>query len=143
MKVYEYKITATRVAESPAKVLNSKSCYDFLKPIYEPFMLIQEGVYILLLDNANNIKGYAEISKGGMTGTVVDVRIIMKYAIDQLASGIVLAHNHPSGNLKESAQDRLLTKKIQAACEVMDIALLDHIILTENSYTSFSDKGLL
>ena len=84
-----------------------------------------------------------KLSAGGMHGTVVDVKVLMKYALSKNASGILIAHNHPSGNLCPSEEDRLLTKKISQAAQLLDIRLLDHIIVAGNKYTSFADEGWL
>jgi DNA repair protein RadC len=100
-------------------------------------------MYILLLDRSHHTIGYAKISQGGVSGTVVDTRIVAKFAIDSLASGIILAHNHPSGNLKPSNADETITNKIKTGLGYFDIQVLDHIIVTEDAYTSFADEGLL
>jgi DNA repair protein RadC len=83
------------------------------------------------------------VSKGGVSGTVVDVRLILKPAIECLASSIILAHNHPSGNLKPSQEDIYLTKKIKEASKLIDISLQDHLIIGEQAYLSFADEGIL
>jgi DNA repair protein RadC len=83
------------------------------------------------------------MSKGGISGTVVDIRIILKQAIESLASSIILCHNHPSGNLKPSNEDILLTRKCKDAALLLDIKLLDHLIFNENKYFSFCDEGML
>jgi DNA repair protein RadC len=83
------------------------------------------------------------VSRGGVSGTVADVKIIMKLAIERLASGIILSHNHPSGNLKPSQADLNLTQKVKEASKFMDVALLDHLILADNAYYSFADEGVL
>lgn len=102
----------------------------------------KETFKVLLLNNANKIIGYTTISEGGLTSTIVDVRVIMQTALVSNASSIILTHNHPSGNTHPSCQDDNLTKKIKAACEIMDIRLLDHIIVTPyDSYYSYCDEG--
>jgi DNA repair protein RadC len=83
------------------------------------------------------------LSRGGIAGTVVDVRIVIKSALEKLASSIIVAHNHPSGNLKPSAMDIDMTKKLKAACAIMDIELRDHLIVGHNTYYSFLDNGML
>jgi DNA repair protein RadC len=95
---------------------------------------------VLLLNRANRVLGCLKLSKGGLTGTVVDLRILLK----AMASGIIIAHNHPSGNLKPSDADRELTSQIKQAGKLLDITLLDHLILgTEGDYVSFADEGWL
>jgi DNA repair protein RadC len=96
-----------------------------------------------MLDQSNHTIGFAKISQGGVSATVVDTRIVAKFAIDSLASGIILAHNHPSGNLKPSGADEKITDKIKSGLAYFDIQVLDHIIVTEDGYTSFSDSGRL
>jgi len=93
------------------------------------------------MNRANQTIGYAKISQGGITGTVVDTKIIAKYAVDCLASGIVLAHNHPSGNLQPSTQDLQLTKKLTEAMKLLDVSILDHLIITTEGYYSFVENG--
>lgn len=104
----------------------------------------KETFKVLLLNNANKIIGYTTISEGGLTSTIVDVRMILQTALVSNASAIILTHNHPSGNARPSVHDDNLTKKIKSACEIMDIRLLDHIIVTPyDSYYSYCDEGRL
>jgi DNA repair protein RadC len=103
----------------------------------------------MLLNNSNNTIGYVKISQGGIVGTIVDVRIVAKYAVESLSTGIILVHNHPSGNLKPSQPDIDLTKKIKEGLKILDVTVLDHIIIipiekNENiKYTSLCDDGLM
>lgn len=104
----------------------------------------KETFKVLLLNNANKIIGYTTISEGGLTSTIVDVRVIMQTALVSNASAIILTHNHPSGNSRPSCHDDNLTKKIKSACEIMDIRLLDHIIVTPyDSFYSYCNEGRL
>lgn len=105
--------------------------------------LPHEEFWILLLNRANSVVKMECISQGGISGTVVDVRLILKPAIETLASGIILCHNHPSGQLKPSEQDVSLTKKIKESTRMMDINLLDHLIIGDQKYLSFADEGIL
>ena len=103
-----------------------------------------EQFKILLMNRSNSVLGIMEVSKGGISGTVTDVRLIFQAAIKANASGIICAHNHPSGNLNPSESDTRLTQKLKEAGKLMDIQLLDHLILaTEGDYYSFADNGLL
>jgi DNA repair protein RadC len=103
-----------------------------------------EEFWLVLLNRSNKIIDKIKISQGGISGTVADIRIMLKEAIEKLASAIVLCHNHPSGNIQPSEQDISLTKKIKEAGLLMDISLLDHVIVSgENEYFSFADEGLL
>lgn len=104
---------------------------------------IQEQFIVLMLNQANKIIGYYPLSTGGLTSTVVDVRLIFSIAIKTFATAIIIAHNHPSGQLKASQADKQITKRIKDAGEILDIKLLDHIIITDESYFSFADEGEL
>jgi DNA repair protein RadC len=103
----------------------------------------REYFFIVLLNRANQILGYSQISMGGLSGTVTDVRIIYQIAIKTNACGIILAHNHPSGNLSPSEADLAITKKIKEAGKILDISVLDHLILTDASYMSMADDNLI
>ena len=102
-----------------------------------------EEFKVMLLNRSNRVLGISSISKGGVTGTVADPKVIFALALKGVASGIIVAHNHPSGNLKPSHADIKLTEKLSDAGRLLDIVLLDHLILTSDSYTSFSDEGLI
>ena len=97
----------------------------------------------MLLNRANNTTGFAKISQGGTAGTVVDIKIIAKYAVDSLSSSVIICHNHPSGNKQPSDADLNITRKIKDALLLLDIKLVDHIIITENDFFSFADNGNL
>ena len=96
---------------------------------------------MLLLNRANNSLGWVKISEGGIAGTVMDIRIILQHALLAHASSIILAHNHPSGNLKPSEQDLRITKIIKEGSKLLDIQLVDHLIITESAFYSFADDG--
>lgn len=102
-----------------------------------------EEFWIVLLNNSNKVVHKRRLSMGGITGTIVDIRILFKVAFEYEAVGMILCHNHPSGKLKASQEDRHLTKSIQSACEILDICLVDHVIITENGYLSFADESML
>ncbi len=103
-----------------------------------------EEFKLMLLTRSNKVLGIASISKGGINGTVTDVRIILQYAIKSNASGIIICHNHPSGNLNPSESDTAITRKVKESCNLMDLQLLDHLIITaDDTYYSFADNGLL
>lgn len=106
-------------------------------------IVIQEFFYIVLLNNSNNTIGTHRISQGTITAAIVDIRLIAKYALESLATSVILVHNHPSGNLRPSKADEMLTKKIKEGLGLLDIKVLDHIILTEESHFSFADDGIL
>ena len=104
---------------------------------------LKEYFFVIILNRANLTIGYLKVSEGGVSGTIVDNRLIFATALKCLASGLILVHNHPSGNLLPSAQDTRITKKIVLAAEYFDINVLDHIILTSDSYFSFADEKML
>ena len=115
----------------------------FIRQFYGNDLEIFESSFILLLNQSNYTIGYAKISQGGITGTVVDMRIIAKYAVEALATSIIVAHNHPSGNKTPSQQDLQFTTKLKQGLALLDIRLNDHIILTADDYTSLADNGHL
>ena len=105
--------------------------------------LPHEEFWVLLLNRSNRIIDQFMVSQGGIAGTVIDVRIILKTALEKLASNLILCHNHPSGNLQPSQADRQVTEKINAAAHLMDIVVLDHLIIAGDKYFSFADDGIL
>ena len=136
MKKFELKSLQT---EFPAiKIASSDDAVNVIRKFYGDDIDIFESCFILLLNNANITIGYAKISQGGITGTVVDTRLIAKYAIESLATGVILAHNHPSGNLTPSDADISITKKIKDGLNIFDIKLLDHFIITESDYNTIN-----
>ncbi len=122
-------------------IKSSKDAYEVISA--ELSDLPHEEFWILLLNRANRVIQKLHISKGGVSGTFADSKLIFKPAIEQLASSIILCHNHPSGNLKASHADIQLTKKLVAAGKNLDISILDHLIIGNNSYYSLSDEGLM
>lgn len=123
------------------KINGSNSVFEILQPILGE--LPHEEFWILYLNNANKVLTMHQLSKGGMTGTLVDVRLVLKKALETGAVSIILAHNHPSGALKPSQADKDITSKLKNASVSLDIKVLDHLIITENAYFSFADEGLL
>ena len=123
------------------KITCSEDAYKAVA--YELSGLDYEEFWVLYLDRSNRIISRTKISQGGVSGTVIDVRLILKTAIEKLASSMILAHNHPSGNLSASTNDLQITKKIKSAAEVMDMKILDHIIVAGKKYHSFADEGIL
>lgn len=123
------------------KVTSSMSVYELLQPIIGD--LPHEEFWIVYLNNSNLVLDSLQLSKGGMTGTLVDIRIVLRKALELGAISIILGHNHPSGNLNPSMADKRLTEKLRLAAQSLDIKVLDHVIVTEKSYFSFADEGLL
>jgi len=127
------------------KINSSLSAKDLLFGSWDKDRIgLQECFKIVLLNNSNTVKGIFEVSTGGITGTLVDVRILFAVVLKSLSTSIILAHNHPSGNLKPSEADKQLTQKIKNAGDFLDIKLLDHlIIIPDGDYFSFADNALL
>ncbi len=120
---------------------SSKDVFNYFMSIVEDYQY--EGFWILLLNRANKIINHLRISEGGVSGTVADPKKIFRLSIENGASGIILCHNHPSGNTKPSEQDLKLTKKISDAGQLLDINVLDHLIIGEEKYFSFADENLI
>jgi DNA repair protein RadC len=122
-------------------VKSSKDIAQYLKALLKDFTY--EVFAVLFLNQANKINHFEIVSRGGITGTVADPRIILKRALEEDATSIVLSHNHPSGSLKPSKADEVLTQKIKEAAQYFDIKVIDHIIVSEEGFYSFADEGLL
>jgi DNA repair protein RadC len=139
--IYKSKVKAS----DRKKITCSRDAYKIFMEYWNPDIIkFIEEFKILLMNRSNAVLGILDISKGGISGTVTDVRVVYLAAIKANASGIICAHNHPSGNLNPSESDTRLTQKLKEAGNLMDIQLLDHLILTtDDSYYSFADNGLL
>ena len=122
------------------KITSSKAIFDLMQPIIGE--LAHEEFWIVYLNNSNKVLSKEQLSKGGITGTLVDVRIVFKKALELSATALILCHNHPSGTLVPSEADKHITKKLKLAGESLEIKVLDHVIVTENSYFSFVDSGI-
>ena len=122
-------------------IASSTHLYEYIKPVLED--LPHEEFWIVLLSRANKIIDKQLIGRGGISETTADIKLIFKKSIESLASGIILAHNHPSGNLKPSQSDINLTNKIIEASKLMDIKVLDHLIIGDGNYYSFADEGII
>lgn len=131
----------TEEVDDKIKITSSKTAYDVLYSKLSD--LPYEEFWVIFLKRNNLIIKTEFLSRGGVSGTVVDVKLILKAALENTASGIILAHNHPSGNLNPSQEDINLTKKIKEASQLLDITLIDHLIIGDSSYFSFADKGIL
>lgn len=142
-KAIEYKLSATKGNLEQKRIISSDDASQYARNFYHEDFLIYESSFIIMLNNAHNAIAWAKISQGGISSTLVDTRIVAKYAIDSLASGVIFVHNHPSGSKKPSLHDNNITKKIKDALKLFDIQLIDSIIITENDYYSFQDEGML
>jgi DNA repair protein RadC len=119
----------------------SRSAFDLLNPFLSD--LDHEEFYIILVNRANKVLKIERVGMGGVTGTVADIRIMFKLALEHLATGIILAHNHPSGQLRPSDADIQLTRNVKEAGKILMVNLLDHVIIGHNAYFSFTDEGML
>lgn len=124
------------------QLLDSKQVYDFIFPQYDKCSIeIQENVKMILLNQSNCVLGVYDVSKGGMNSSIVDLKLLLAVIIKSAASSVILIHNHPSGNLKPSEEDRKITQKVVNACKLMDIRFTDHLIISNSGYYSFADNG--
>ena len=128
-------------AQKITKITSSNSVFELLQPMMGE--LPHEEFWIVYLNNANKVMLSALLSKGGITGTLVDVRLVLKQALELGAVGLILAHNHPSGTLRPSEADKQVTRKLKLAAEALDIKVLDHVIITQQDYFSFADNAML
>jgi DNA repair protein RadC len=148
MKTYKKTISQYKIVKEPteikaAKIKSSRDAAEYMRQFWDGDIEIFESFFILTLNNSNNVTGYAKISQGGITGTVVDKRILAKYAVDNLATAVIIAHNHPSGTTNFSDSDIRISKEIKAALKMLDIQMHDSIVITADSYSSMADKGLI
>ncbi|MDP6922466.1 MAG: DNA repair protein RadC [Lutibacter sp.] len=120
---------------------SSRAVFNLMQPLISE--LLHEEFWIIYLNNANTVIARRQLSKGGLTSTLVDVRLVFKMAIEYRATGLILCHNHPSGKRQPSTADRAITRQLCEAGHTLDIKVLDHLIVTENAYFSFADEGLL
>lgn len=123
------------------KISSSKDAFNVMQPMIGDIQ--HEEFWVLFLNNSNKVLAKTQISKGGLTATVVDVRLLFKRAVELTSVGLIVCHNHPSGKLQPSNADKQLTQKIKQAGHTLDIKLLDHLIITEKAYFSFADEGIL
>jgi len=132
-----------KVAER-VKVCSSQCSYEVLSQLWNPdTILLYEEFLVLFLDRKNGVIGYRVMNRGSNCGTVVDIKLIFSISLATSTSSIILSHNHPSGNLKPSQEDIKLTNKIKDAGELLEIKLLDHLIVSDSSYLSFLDEGMI
>ena len=128
-------------AQQELKITSSSQVFNLMQPIIGE--LLHEEFWIIYLNHSNKVLEKTQLSKGGITGTLVDVRLVLKQALQIGATGIILVHNHPSGTLKPSQADKQITNKLSTASKSLDIKVLDHLIVTEKDYFSFADNSLL
>lgn len=122
------------------KITSSKVVFEIMQPIIG--QLSHEEFWVLFLNNSNKVISKSQLSKGGITGTIVDARMVFKLALESGSTSLILCHNHPSGSLIPSTADKEITKKLKRAGESLDVKVLDHLIITETKYYSFVDEGI-
>ena len=123
-----------------AKITSSKIVFEIMQPLIGE--LPHEEFWVLFLNNSNKVISKAQLSKGGITGTIVDTRLVFKLALESGATGLILCHNHPSGNLVASPADKEITNRLKLAGQSLDVKVLDHLIIGETNYYSFVDEGI-
>ena len=142
----EIKLTLSKTEEHPVRyevITASRDAAQLFRMLFADEIGMFESVFVIYLNQKNVPIGWRKISQGGISSSIVDVRLVLVPALNCLASGFIICHNHPSGNLNPSAEDRKITDQLKESGNIMSIKLLDHLILTENSFFSFADEGLL
>lgn len=144
MKISEISVSYSTSIKEKLKINSSKDGFDILLKSWNKNTIeLQEEFKVLLLNRSNSVLGIFPLSKGGVSGTIVDAKLVFSVALKCNASSIIISHNHPSGNLNPSNADKSITNKLKSAGQFLDISLLDHIIITKDDYYSFSDNGLI
>ena len=142
-KAGELALTYNRTEPDGPKVTRSNDLVKFIRPLYEPDIEVREKFFVIGVSRSNKIRSCFEVSAGGCAGCVVDPKLVFSRLLLDNCSAFICSHNHPSGNTSPSAADKRLTSTLQQAGKTLDIALLDHIILTADGYKSFADVGLI
>jgi DNA repair protein RadC len=144
MEIAEIKVSYSTQQGDKIKLTDCRDTYGFIMSQWDIDTIeFQEESKIILLNRANSVLGIYALSKGGISGTVVDIRIILSVALKCNATGIILVHNHPSGNIKPSEADKKITRKLKDCCDLLDITLLDHFIISRTDYFSFTQEGCI
>jgi len=139
----EVELVYKKKSINKISVKTSQDAVDFARNVWPADINIKESLIVLHLNRAGNIVSWHNLSNGGINGTVCDVRLAVKTALDSLASGVIMIHNHPSGNLNPSDSDNKIASEIKEGMKFLGIELLDSIIITDDGYYSFADSGLL
>lgn len=147
MKKYKFpkiKVKVSVTKGDKVTITSPEKMVEVMRSIFDADTILwTEEVIMVCLNRANDVVGYYKVSSGGFSGSVLDPRVVMTIALNNASSSIILAHNHPSGNLKPSEGDKSITEKIRKACAFFDMNLLDHLIITDESYLSFKEEGLI
>ena len=139
----QYHLIAKESEFQAEKIASSFQSQQYARNFYQDDLEIYESFWVIFLARNNTVKGFVRLSQGGLTGTVVDPRLLAKYALESLACGVILVHNHPSGNTRPSEADLDITRKIKSTLNLFDCNVLDHIILGGDNYYSFADEGII
>ncbi|HNP32164.1 MAG TPA: JAB domain-containing protein [Flavobacterium sp.] len=143
-RLSEIQVSYTATQNEKAKITSGQTAYSYFMSSWSKDIIeLQEEFKVLLLNRANEALGIYSMSKGGVSGTVVDLKLIFAVALKCNANSIIVAHNHPSGKLSPSEADKAITKKIKSGAEILDIQFLDHLIVTKKGFFSFSSEGIL
>lgn len=144
MKVCEIKVSYSNLNTQKVKIKESKDVFTLALNHWNLDTIeMQEEVKVLLLNRSNNVIGIYELSRGGITASLIDIKLVLAVALKAIASSIIVIHNHPSGNLNPSNADKEITRKLKEACKIVELDLLDHLIITKQSYFSFANEGIL
>ena len=144
MKVAEIKVSYSSNYGDVVKITSSQKAYDLIIDYWNKDTIeLLEEVNIILLNRANRVLGIHSLSKGGISGTIVDIKLVLSIALKCNASSLIMVHNHPSGQLTPSESDKNITAKLKDACKTVDLVLLDHLIISKLNYYSFSDEDNL
>jgi DNA repair protein RadC len=141
LDIYSLKRNPSRIQR--IQISTSKNAYEIIRKFYKHDINVYESLFLLMLDRGNITVGFVKISQGGVSSTTADMKMIIRYVTTSLASAIVIAHNHPSGKLRPSDNDIALTREIKQALDILEVKVLDHLILSDKDYYSFSDEGIL
>jgi len=141
LDIYSLKRNPSRIQR--AKISTSNDAYAVIRKFYKHDINVYESLFLLMLNRGNVTVGFVKISQGGVSSTTADMKMIIRYVTTSLASAIIIAHNHPSGKLRPSDNDIALTRKIKEALNILEVKVLDHLILSDKDYYSFSDEGIL
>lgn len=139
----DFKLTYSLHYEHRKRLLSSKAAVEFIRPYFADHIETKEYFYLLFVNNSNQVLTVYKVSEGGLTATVVDCRLFLAGASKTLATCAFMFHNHPSGNLQPSNADKALTEKFKGIGKLIDCTIVDHIILTADSYYSFADEGMI
>ena len=143
LQIAEVELTYKKKKKGTTSIKDSKSAVEIFRRVWAPDMEVRESFYVMYLNRRNNVMAVQQLSTGGVAGTVVDAKLLFSTALKMLCSGIILAHNHPSGATQPSTEDISLTKKIKDGAKLLEMSVLDHVILTDDAHFSFADEGLL